>query len=241
LLQARRLLGREQYDLVLVSVFMGNDVVSRRVERYPPGPPVDLPLQPLRLPRHLTYGEFVNAVLYPINDFLKARSHLFVLLKKLAATLRMRAGLSADYFPDDLLRREASSPRWMVTAQILRDIRDLARAHNTPTLFALVPASFQVDTAAFHRALLGYKLDPAAVDVNQPERLLSDAMRAYGLDAIDVLPEFRRAAREGARLYGTVDPHLSPEGHDVLERLLEPAVTARLSHAARSVASVPRP
>jgi hypothetical protein len=232
LLQARRLLGREPYDLVLVSVFMGNDVVTRRVERYPPGPPVDLPMQPLRLPRHLTYSEFVNAVLYPINDFLKARSHLFVFLKQRAATLRMRAGLSADYFPDDLLRREASSPRWTVTAQILRDIRDLARARKTPTLFALIPASFQVDTGAFQRALRGYKLDPAAVDPDQPERLLSEAMRAYGLDVIDLLPDFRRADRAGSRLYGTVDPHLSPAGHELLERLLEPAVVARLARAA---------
>ena len=239
LLQARRLLGREPYDLVLVSVFMGNDVVTHRVERYPPGPPVDLPMQPLRLPRHLTYSEFVNAVLYPINDFLKARSHLFVFLKQRAATLRMRAGLSADYFPDDLLRREASSPRWMVTAQILRDIRDLARAHKTPALFALIPASFQVDTGAFQRALRGYKLDATAVDPDQPERLLSDAMRAYGLDVIDLLPDFRRAEREGSRLYGTVDPHLSPQGHELLERLLEPAVAGRLSRAPRSVASVP--
>src|SRR2546421_11549014 len=187
---------------------MGNDVVTHRVERSPPGPPVDLPFQPLRLPRHLTYREFVSAVLYPINDFLKARSHLFILLKRRAATLRMRAGLSADYFPDDLLRREAASPRWAVTAQILRDIRDVARAHKTPTLFVLIPAPFQVDTAAFYQALRGYKLDAGAVDLDQPERLLTEAMRGYGLDVIDVLPEFRRAEQGGNRLYGTVDPHL---------------------------------
>ena len=231
LLQARRQIGRESYGLVLVSVFMGNDVVAQRVERYPPGPPVDLPFQPLRLPRHLTYREFVSAVLYPINDFLKARSHLFVFLKTRAAALRMRAGLSADYFPDDLLRREASSPRWTVTAQMLRDIRDLAQAHHMPTLFALIPAAFQVDTAAFHRALRGYNIDPTAVDLDQPERLLSDAMRAYGLDVIDVLPEFRQGEHDGRRLYGTVDPHLSPEGHELLEQLLEPAIMARLARA----------
>lgn len=233
LLQARRVLAREPYDLVLVCVFMGNDVVMRRVERYPPGPPVDLPLQPLRMPRHLSYAEFVSAILYPINDVLKARSHLFVFLKKRAATLRMRAGLSADYFPEDLLRREASSPRWSVTAQMLRDIRDLARARQTPTLFMLVPASFQVDTATFQRALRGYKIDATAVDLDQPERLLSDAMRGYGLDLIDVLPEFRRAERDGRHLYGTVDPHLSPEGHELLEQLVEPAIAARLSRAVR--------
>jgi lysophospholipase L1-like esterase len=233
LLQARRQLARESFDLVLVSVYLGNDVVQNRVERYPPGPPVDLPLKKLRWPRRLTYSEFVSAVLYPINDFLKARSHLFILMKQQAATLRMRAGLTADYFPDDLLRREASAPRWGVTAQILRDIRDVAQAHKTPVLFVLIPAPFQVDTAAFYQALRGHKLDPEAVDLEQPERLLTDAMRAYRLDVLDVVPEFRRAQRDGSRLYGTVDRHLSPEGHDTLARLVEPAVAARLAHPPR--------
>ena len=145
----------------------------------------------------------------------------------------MRTRLTAEYFPEDLLRRETTSPGWGVTAQIFRDIRDLALAHKVPTIFFLIPAPFQVDTAAFYRALKGFQIDAAAVDLDQPERLLTDAMRAYGLDVIDVLPEFRAAERSGSRLYGTVDPHLSPEGHQLLERLLEPAVAARLPHPGR--------
>jgi hypothetical protein len=233
LMEARREIGREPFDLVLVSVYLGNDVVSRRVERYPPGPPVDVPFHRLRLPRHLTYAELVDAVLYPINDILKARSQLYILVKKQASTLRMRVGLTADYFPVELLRREADSPRWGVTAQICRDIRDLARAHDVPTLFMLIPAPFQADTAAFYRALKGFTIDSSAVDLDQPERLLASAMRAYGLDLVDVLAEFRQAERSGRRLYGTVDPHLSPAGHDLLERLVEPVVAAKLSHPPR--------
>jgi hypothetical protein len=175
----------------------------------------------------------VDAVLYPINDILKARSQLYILVKKQASTLRMRVGLTADYFPVELLRREAGSPRWGVTAQICRDIRDLARAHDVPTLFMLIPAPFQADTAAFYRALKGFSIDSSAVDLDQPERLLTSAMRAYALDVVDVLAEFRQAERNGSRLYGTVDPHLSPEGHDLLERLVEPVVAAKLSHPPR--------
>src|SRR6266487_1448811 len=43
LMEARRELARERFDVVLVSVYLGNDVVTRRVERYAPGPPVDAP------------------------------------------------------------------------------------------------------------------------------------------------------------------------------------------------------
>jgi len=228
LMEARRELARERFDVVLVSVYLGNDVVTRRVERYAPGPPVDAPFHRLRLPRHITYAELVDAVFYPINDFLKARSHLFILVKKQASTLRMRLGLTAEYFPEELLRREANSSRWTVTAQICRDIRDLALARGAATVFVLIPAPFQVDTAAFYRALKGFKIDAAAVDLEQPERLLSGAMGAYRLDVVDVLPDFRRAERGGSHLYGTVDPHLSPEGHDLLERLVEPAMQAHI-------------
>ena len=171
--------------------------------------------------------------MYPINDFLAVHSQLYVFLKQRTAVLRMRARLTTEYFPEDLLRREAASPRWVVTAQICRDIRDLAQAHGAPTLFVLIPASFQVDTAAFYQALKGFKIDPGAVDLDQPDRLLASAMHAYQLEVVDVLLDFRRAERSGTRLYGTVDSHLSPAGHDLLERLIEPAVTERVSAPAR--------
>jgi len=231
LIQARRQLDREPFDLVLVSVYLGNDVVPRRIDRYPAGPPVEVLDHHLRLPCHLRYAEFVDALLYPVNDFLKAHSQLFTFFKKRMQTLRMRLGLTAEEFPVDLLRSRSGAPDWSVTAELLREIRDLARARRVPALFVLVPAPFQADTAAFYQALRGFRIDTSAVDLDQPNRLLSQAMRAFHLDVLDVLPDFRRAERSGVRLYGTVDPHLSPEGHDVLEREVEPAVAARLSHA----------
>ena len=228
LMEARRRIGREGFDLVIVAVYLGNDVVPRRIERYPPGPPVDVPIHRFRWPQCFCSREFVDAVLYPINDFLKGRSQLFNFLKQRAGTLRMRLGLTAEYLPTDLLRREANSPRWAVTAQICRDIARLARAHGASTLFVLIPARYQVDTAAFYQALRGFRIDPAAVDLEQPERLLGSAMHGYGLDVVDVLANFRQTMRGGTRLYGEVDSHLSPDGHDLLEHVIEPMVTARL-------------
>jgi len=56
---------------------------------------------------------------------------------------------------------------------------------------------------------------------------------------LDVLADFRRAEASGSRLYGSVDLHLSPEGHDLLERLVEPGVVARLSRPTRGVRALP--
>jgi hypothetical protein len=41
-----------------------------------------------------------------------------------------------------------------------------------------------------------------------------------------------KAASAGTRLYGQVSRHLSPEGHELIERAVEPLVLARLGAAA---------
>ena len=56
---------------------------------------------------------------------------------------------------------------------------------------------------------------------------------------MDVLADFRQAEASGSRLYGSVDLHLSPEGHDLLERLVEPEVVARLSRPRRGLRAMP--
>jgi len=229
LVAERRALARERFDLVLVAVYLGNDVVPRRIERFPPRAPVET--HPLRWPRRFNAAELIDAVLYPINDFFEVRSQLFIFVKTRAEAVRARLGLTAEEFPVDLLRREAASPRWSVTGEICRDIREAAAAHGVPVLFVLVPAPYQVDSADFSQALGEFKIDPGAVDLDQPNHLLGDAMRGYRLTVLDALPEFRRREKAGARLYGSVDRHLNSEGHDVLERLLEPVVATSLSRS----------
>jgi hypothetical protein len=227
LMEARRELGRERFDLVLVSVYLGNDIVQQRVDWYPPRAPAEV--HHWRLPRRLSSGELVDAVLYPFNDFLETRSQLYVFIKSRSDVLLRQLGLTAKYFPDDLLRQEADSPRWSVTAQILSDIRDVARAHGAPTLFMLIPAPAQVESDEVERAIKGFHIDPASVDLAQPDRLLTAAMQTHQLTVWDGLPDFLQAARAGTRLYGVVSRHLSPEGHDVLERGIESLVLSRLA------------
>lgn len=227
LMAERRALARERFDLVLVAVYLGNDVVSRRIDRFPPRAPVEV--HHLRWPRHLKFAELTDALLYPINDFFEVRSQLFIFLKTSAETLRSRLGLTAEEFPVDLLHREAGSPRWSVTAEICRDIRDLARAHGTPTVFVLLPAPYQVDTGDFSQALRDFKIDSAAVDLDQPNRLLGAAMRPFGVSVFDALPEFRRREQVGTHLYGDVDRHLNAAGHEVLEQVVEPIVVPYLA------------
>jgi hypothetical protein len=227
--RARRMLDRGRFDLLLVSVFLGNDINARRLAPLTPRPMAEI--HTLRWPRHFSKAEIVQAVFYPINDHLTERSHLFVLLKKKAQLLLMRAGLTALYFPDDFLKSEAKSPRWEMTADICAQIADLAKKRHVPILFFLVPTDFQVNQEAFTQYVRGFHIDPSTVEIDQPNRLFGAALRKRGLPFLDALPALRQAL-DRRPLYGSVDPHFSAAGHDVLERLIEPSVIAYMHPAA---------
>ena len=226
LMWVRRLAERESFDAAVVLVYLGNDLLDWRTEREPPFQ--QTVLHPFRWPKRATWWDIVNSLLYPINDFLKQRSHLFVLGKNQARTLLMRLGLTYLYVPEEILRENANKPRWQVTADVCRDIAAAARARNIPALFVLVPANYQVEPEVFRQYLTGFGIDPATVDVEQPNRLLGATLAPYQLRTMDLLDTLRVEQRKGKRLYGRVDVHFSPEGNDAVERILEPAILEML-------------
>jgi len=225
-LQARSALNSTPFDLVVVAVFLGNDVVTRRQLFRPREPD---PLRVLRMPRHLTWHEFIDAVLAPINDGLETRSHLFIFLKNRFQGVLMQAGLTALEIPTELRRDEAGTPRWRVTGDILADIDSLAKAQDIPTLFVLIPSIEQVDPAAMQVRLKAFRVDPASLDLDQPDRLLGAELSRHGLRYVSLLAPFRAAQARGMSLYGRVDPHLSAEGHRLLWSLLGPTMAQALS------------
>lgn len=239
LLRARSLLAQREYDLVITAIYLGNDVISARREYLPPRAPVER--FHLRLPRGMSGTEITNALLRPINDFLEVRSHLFVALKNRLQTVRMEVGLAAVPFPAPFLTSEAESERWEITADLCADISRLAAQHQSEALFVLVPAEFQVDSTDLTRNVQGFDLDPSAIDLEQPNRELGERMAARGLLVLDALPAFRAAHREGRRLYGTVDHHFSPEGHELFATVVAPVATGLLLDRRRGTAEPPLP
>jgi hypothetical protein len=224
LIRARSLLARDTFDLVIAAVFVGNDVIDSVTNHVRPRAP--LYRFEFRMPRSLQAREIVQSWLMPINDALEVRSHLLVLLKTQLKTLRMRMGLTAYYFPDEFRRDVAGSPRWDVTTSALQELARLSASHGTPTLFVLLPISFQVYPQLFDDYLRAFHIDSAAVDIDQPTRILYQKLSTAGLNVVDALPALRAAA-DSRRLYGAVDDHLSADGHRVLADAIAP-VAARL-------------
>lgn len=226
LFEARSLLSRDTFALVVVSMYVGNDVVTERPARIPPRLPVET--SDFRLPRTLSSAEVIAALFRPTNDILKQRSHAFIFLKSRLQPILMRLGLTAEYFPEEFRRSTARSPRWDVTCGILADIAGLAAHRGIPTLFVLIPAPFQVEPAVFQRYAQAFGLDSSQVDLDQPTRLVRDGLEARGLAVLDMLTDFRETDGRGSRLYGAVDRHFTPRGHEVMEQLVEPKIVELL-------------
>lgn len=219
-LRTRQLLARDTFDLVVVALFVGNDAITYRFDSIPARAPVER--SHFRFPRRVAWSEIVESLLAPINDALEVRSHLFILCKNQFATLRMRLGMTADYLPLEYQLESKGSTRWQNTAEISRDLAGEAMKHRVPVLFALIPERFQVYPDEFRRYVQGFGIDSTTVDVDQPSVLLNASLAGAGLRVVDALPAFRAAAAVAAtpRLFGTVDQHLSPEGHRVLAATL---------------------
>lgn len=227
LIQLRRSLKARRYDLVVVCIYIGNDVVPRFVRRIPPLQPQEV--HAFRWPRSASRAEVINAWLYPINDLLKRWSHSYILAKKQLRAVRMRAGLTAESLPRDILRRDSTSSRYDTTLVIIKEIAGIARAHGVPIQFFLLPSAYQVDSAELRTFLRGFNIQPSQIDVNQPNRMLGSRLAAARLPFTDVTDALRAARQSGKRTNGAVDAHLSPEGHSVVAQIALPQVLALLS------------
>jgi lysophospholipase L1-like esterase len=230
LLWERRELSRERYDLVLVMMYLGNDILDTRTDRYELFQQTTL--HDFRWPRSATCSEVGKGVLYPINDYLKQHSHLFILAKNQSRTLLMRLGLTYLYVPEEILKSNADKPRWQVTADVMRDIDTLGRSHGVPVLFVLIPGNYEVEPDVFRQYLKGFDIDSTSGDLEQPNRLLASRLAPFSLRTIDLLQPLREQAAKGKRLYGRVDVHFSPEGHDAVTRMIEPVVVSLLQGGA---------
>jgi lysophospholipase L1-like esterase len=227
LVRAKTLLPREDYRLVVTAVYVGNDAQQQRLDYVPPRQQAER--HHFRLPKAISRKEIVDAGLRPVNDALEGKSHLFILLRNQLGTLRMKAGVSPLYFPQEFRKSEATSQRWALTADICREISEEAAKHGAKALFVLIPADFQVDEQKFSAYVTGFGIDTATVDLDQPSRLLAQELGSRGLNVVDPLPRFRELYKSGKHLYGTVDQHLSAEGHKALAESVAPAAAQLLT------------
>ncbi len=224
LLAARQELRAQRYDLGMVFLYTGNDIVA--------GTPDVTSAQIGRkhqfgLPAAWSKNAWTRSVLYPLNDFLERRSHLFVFLKIRGATVLARLGLTAAYFPDVFRKTFASSPDWKATVAVYREIRWEFERRGTPVVFVLLPASYQVQREIFQSYVDAFGIEQSAIDLDQPNRILACAFADDSMTLLDPLEAMRIKALRGASLFGQVDRHLNASGARVVSRFLARAIASR--------------
>lgn len=229
-IRARELLEEYSYDLVLVGIYLGNDLVHEKEEAFDPRHPAER--HRIRLPRELSVDEAVEALARPVNDWLEVRSHLFVLARNSLESALMRLGLTARYMPFELQVEHRDSAAWDITADVLADIHSRGLEEDVPILFFFIPSNYQVYPELLRRHARALGFDPEELDPKQPNRLLGTKLRENGLRLVDLLSSFRSAAADGAQLYGEVDPHFSPEGHRATWRAIQDEVRRALDGSA---------
>jgi hypothetical protein len=166
--------------------------------------------------------------LYPVNDLLETKSHLFVLLKNGFPTLLARFGLTALFFPQVFERNQLDSTCWQITTDICSDIRATFAEQGKPVLFVLLPAPYQVYEEDFYRHLEMFDVAEDSVDILQPNRILAETFAADSLYLTDPLEYLQKRAKKGEILFGSVDSHFNVLGHRVMTDYLFPIVETYL-------------
>lgn len=228
LLQAKRSLFYHQYDLGIVFLYVGNDVVFSKSNSFPPKSPA---AKPWRIPLSLEWREVVDSVLYPFNEAMERNSHLYVFWKNSSQKLLAKMGFTAYYFPDVLLISEEGKERWKITADICQQIQEEFEKFSTPVFFVLLPSHIQVHSEALKRYVEYFDIDRDRVDLQQPSRLLSAQLMKANLKYVDVLPFLLQKAQSGEKLYGTTDTHMNRLGHRALTEAIAPIVLKYLNYS----------
>jgi hypothetical protein len=221
----RKLVGSLEPDLVIASVFVGNDAEEALTSK-------------LKLNGN---GRPSVAVL---RDSLLTRLRRLVRRSMVLQVLRLRVVSATERFttrlspPEPPLQSYAAIPAPRIaegialTRQCVEDIAATASKAGARTAILLMPARFQVDDADYGRLKEAVAAAGGELVRDAATERFDHAFDALPIPRLDVLPALRRAL-PGPDLFFQRTVHLTPRGHEIVaeaidefiveHRLLEPA------------------
>ncbi len=202
-------------DTVLLTCFLGNDLLDN--ERYQPTqgpPPAGAGPAGSAPPSHTP----VRLSTDPVTRFFFNHSVAFAWARVAGRRYRLDGADDFDTrrFRDELAiftrggagRLAQLLPR---TEQALRELRDLTRASGDRLLVAVAPPAFAIDPTRAAATLEAFGLaDP---DVDAPRRAVLRVLGDLGVTACDLQPALEASAARGEPPYLRFDGHWSVAGH----------------------------
>lgn len=228
----------EPYDLVIASMFAGNDFV----EQYAQLPSArSVWEQPVRLlPRGLDAASLVEW-LYPVNQWLESRSHAYVAARFAIRNARDPGDVGIYGLPIAVVRERLTPAVVAATTGAFQAIAALTQARGTALLVTVVPVRSQVLDVSGERLRRTFPALAGQIDVDLVQAEFVPRLQAIeGVRTVDLVPAFR-AESAPASLWGVRDQHLSPAGHAAWFRALKEPVRAALVASRASPKSLKDP
>lgn len=213
-----------QPDVVLLAFFVGNDFIESGDLYDTAGNPTLRVVEGNLVSILSSEREHsvVRRLSQPLRAYLSTSSHLYVFLRDRSSQLLSQFGLRPFNLPPDFCRREFSERmhrNWEYTQTILHNLAQETAQHNERLIVLILPTSYQVYKTTWDEYIAALQLDPREYDLEKPQRLLSEFFSNHGIEFVDALPALRDNLI-GPPLFFAVDGHLTPEGHNIVGRLL---------------------
>lgn len=225
LLRERLRDGATRYDLVVVSMFVGNDFVADP-ERLPP--PQSVWEQPVRLLPDGVDAAALVRWLHPYDQWLESRSHAYVALRFALRTWRDPGDVGIYGLPLALVSDRLTGAILDSTVQAFALMAGEAARARTAFLVTVVPVPVQVLDASGETLRRTFPALAATIDMDLVQQAFVPRLQRVPAIAavVDLLPRLRVQATPD--YWGVRDQHLSPRGHEAWFAALRPAVRAAL-------------
>lgn len=196
-----------QPDVVLLALFIGNDIVDNTRtswSRVVDGELVDgeprTGVLPLAIRRILSRHSHLYHFLWPYQRWLLGRSTEDRLAEK---------RLFAIYDRPDAA---SSAPAWQATELWIERLTRITREHNVPLGVLIIPEQLQLEPAAWEAAAKRLNAGAAEYTLERPNQRLAEMLHHLRVPIFDLLSVLR-SSLPGHTLYFRSDGHWTPEGH----------------------------
>ena len=202
-------------DLVILSIFQGNDLVDASPDREE-----ILIVDGLLVPGQSPGG---------FKAWLHRHSQFFLLLKSLLEQpgfLPWRAKLGlGEPWKVRVLREEFGvyrktaatelQPAIQATDRALAELVTLGRERGFGVMAVLIPSEIQVDRERWRAGLASLGLDSEDYDPQVPTRIFSELLGRHSIPTLDLGPLFAEGLAARQQLYYRLDRHWTTRGHEL--------------------------